>query len=241
MNVTLLTFSLGLLFLAVPAYIFWWLDRRLFHQSLVVVGRLAVAMAVMALCLYYVFRWNLVWLNILWMLLSGVLATIVYCRKGWLLVPIYISMTLCSLVVGLLVLLLMNVFGSMFDAQYFIPVMAVLQADALFVCRRGLSSYVLNFHQYGSLNEYLKGNGASRLEALRPFVAMAVKRAFTPVMAMLLLAGVVFMPSMLGGLLLAGITPIQSLAFLAVLTAAGLCSSLLALVLSIFIYTKLKR
>ena len=84
-------------------------------------------------------------------------------------------MTLCSLVVGLLVLLLMNVFGSMFDAQYFIPVMAVLQADALFVCRRGLSSYVLNFHQYGSLNEYLKGNGASRLEALRPFVAMAVK------------------------------------------------------------------
>lgn len=150
-------------------------------------------------------------------------------------------MTLCSLVVGLLVLLLMNVFGSMFDAQYFIPVMAVLQADALFVCRRGLSSYVLNFHQYGSLNEYLKGNGASRLEALRPFVAMAVKRAFTPVMAMLLLAGVVFMPSMLGGLLLAGITPIQSLAFLAVLTAAGLCSSLLALVLSILIYTKLKR
>ena len=77
MNVTLLTFSLGLLFLAVPAYIFRWLDRRLFHQSLVVVGRLAVAMAVMALCLYYVFRWNLVWLNILWMLLSGVLATIV--------------------------------------------------------------------------------------------------------------------------------------------------------------------
>ncbi|MBQ9655855.1 MAG: ABC transporter permease [Prevotella sp.] len=241
MNITLLTLALGLLLLVLPAYALWWLDRRLLTQSALVVGRLTVALALTAVCLYYVFRWNLVWLNVVWVLLSGLVATVVYCRKRWLRVPIYISMTLCSLVVGLLVLLLMNVHGSMFRAQYFVPVMAVLQADALFVCRRGLTAFVLNNRQYGSLKEYLKGNGANEREALRPIVAQAVKRAFAPVLSMLLIACVVFMPSMLGGLLLGGVQPLQSLAVLAVLTAGGLCCAVVALLLAIVIYTKLKK
>lgn len=240
MNITLLTFCLGLLLLAVPAYAFWWLDRRLLQQSAIVMGRLAAAMAVLTVCLYYVFRWNLVWVNMLWVLLSGLVATVVYCRKRWLRVPIYISTTLCSLAIGLLVLLLMNVHGSMFRAQYFVPVMAVLQADALFVSRRGLTAYVMNSRQYGSLTEYLKGNGAGGREALRPIVATAVKRAFAPVLAMLLLAGVVFMPSMMGGLLVGAISPVQAVAFLTLLTAGGLCCAMLSLLLSVVIYTKLK-
>ncbi len=241
MKVTLTCLLLSLLMLAVPASLLRQLDRPQLSQSAVVVLRVAAALLLLALCLHYLFVWDKAWVNVLWMLLSGGVATALYCRKRWLAVPIYVSMTICSLAIGLLVLLLTTPYYPLLSAQSFVPVMAVLQADALFVGRRGLAVYVLNCRQHKSLEEYLRGNGAGSLDALRPFVAVAVKRAFVPVLSMLLLVGIVFMPSMLSGLLLAGVAPLQALSFVAVLTVGGMCCSILSLLLSIVIYTKLKN
>lgn len=241
MNITLIHFFVGLLFLAVPLYVFWWLDERLLRQSAVVLGRMAAALAVLALCLHFLFVWDKPWLNIVWVLLSSGVATFCYCRKRWLYIPIYISMTVTTLVVGACVAWLCKGYYDTLSAGLFVPVMSVLEADALFVGRHGLTAYVLNIRQHGSLNEYLRGNGVSDRDALRPFVAAAVKRAFTPVMSMMLLAGVVFLPSLVVGLLVGGTTPLQAVAFTAVLTAAGLCCSVLSLVGTILIYNRLKK
>ena len=241
MNITLLHLLLSLLFLAVPAYVFWRLDGRLLRQTAKVVARTAVVLLVLAVCLHYVFLWNLGWLNVVWVLVSGGLATALYCRKRWLSVPVYLSSTLCSLAVGLLVLLLTTQHTSLLTAHLFIPVMAVLQADALFVCRRGLSLYALYRRRHASLGEYLQGNGATGMQVQQPFVAQTVRRAFSPVLKQLLLAGAVFVPSLLVGLLLVGIAPYQAMGFLAVLTLGAVCCTLLALLLTLYIYNQLKK
>lgn len=240
MNITLLHVLLGLLLLAVPAYAFYRFDRRLFRQSAIVLGRVLVAFVVLGFCLHYVFQWNQAWVNILWVLLSGAVATALYCRKRWMAIPVYVSMTLCSFLVGSVVLWLAGVHGSLFNASCFIPVMSVLQADALFVCRRGVSTYVQNRREHASLHEYLQGNGATAAEAQRPFVARALQRAFVPLLSQLLLVPLVFVPSLLVGLLLGGLTPWQSIGLLILLLAGGLCSTVLALLLSVAIYTKLR-
>ena len=239
MNITLLRLLLALLFLLLPAGVCYRLDSRLLRQSAIVVGRLAVTLGVLAVCLYYVFMWNSTWVNILWVLLSGGVATAVYCRKRWLGIPIYVAVTLTSFVAGLLLIALVD-YGRLFDVWIFLPVMAMLQADALYVCRSGLTSFVYNLRLHGGLHEYLLGNGASTAEALQPFVVTAVRRALAPVLRQLLLVGVVFVPSLLGGLLISGIAPLQAVAFVAMLTAAALCSTLLALLFSIYIYVRLK-
>ena len=177
-------------------------------------------------------------MNILWVLLSSGVATAVYCRKRWQSVPIYISMTVVTFIMGIVVLLLMDV-PHLFGASYFLPVMTMLQAEALFVCRRGITTYVLERRTHKELFEYLRGNGAHQLEALRPFLTKAITRAFTPVLQQLLLVGLVFVPSLLCGILLCGIQPLQAIAFLVLMTVAALSSTMLILVLSIYIYTRI--
>ena len=238
MNITIVRMLIGILLLVVPALILFRLDRRFLRQSASVLGRLAVTLLVLAGCLYYIFQWDMAWVNILWVLLSSGVATAVYCRKRWQSVPIYISMTVVTFIMGIVVLLLMDV-PHLFGASYFLPVMTMLQAEALFVCRRGITTYVLERRTHKELFEYLRGNGAHQLEALRPFLTKAITRAFTPVLQQLLLVGLVFVPSLLCGMLLGGIQPLQAIAFLVLMTAAALSSTMLILVLSIYIYTRI--
>jgi putative ABC transport system permease protein len=238
MNITIVRMLIGVLLLMIPALILFRLDRRFLRQSASVLGRLAVTLLVLAGCLYYIFQWDMAWVNILWVLLSSGVATAVYCRKRWQSVPIYISMTVVTFIMGIVVLLLMDV-PHLFGASYFLPVMTMLQAEALFVCRRGITTYVLERRTHKELFEYLRGNGAHQLEALRPFLTKAITRAFTPVLQQLLLVGLVFVPSLLCGMLLCGIQPLQAIAFLVLMTAAALSSTMLILVLSIYIYTRI--
>ena len=238
MNITIVRMVIGILLLLIPALILFRFDRRFLRQSAVVLGRLTVTLLVLAGCLYYIFQWDMAWVNILWVLLSSGVATAVYCRKRWQSVPIYISMTVVTFIMGIVVLLLMDV-PHLFGASYFLPVMTMLQAEALFVCRRGITTYVLERRTHKELFEYLRGNGAHQLEALRPFLTKAITRAFTPVLQQLLLVGLVFVPSLLCGMLLCGIQPLQAIAFLVLMTAVALSSTMLILVLSIYIYTRI--
>ncbi len=238
MNITIVRMLIGVLLLMIPALILFRFDRRFLRQSASVLGRLTVTLLVLAGCLYYIFQWDMAWVNILWVLLSSGVATAVYCRKRWQSVPIYISMTVVTFIMGIVVLLLMDV-PHLFGASYFLPVMTMLQAEALFVCRRGITTYVLERRTHKELFEYLRGNGAHQLEALRPFLTKAITRAFTPVLQQLLLVGLVFVPSLLCGMLLCGIQPLQAIAFLVLMTAAALSSTMLILVLSIYIYTRI--
>ena len=239
MNITLFTLLPAVLFLLLMAFVFYRLDGRLLRQSAVVVGRVVAVLLVLGGCLHYVFLWNNAWLNVLWVVLASCLAAAAYCRRRWLVVPVLTGALPVSLVAGVAVVSLAG-HGKLFGAWLFIPVMAVLVADALFVCRRGLSVYAMERRVHQGLSEYLLGNGATLLEARRPFVVAAVKRAFVPVLSQLLMVGVVFVPSMLCGLLIGGVEPWQAVAFIALLTAAALCSSLLSLLLAVYIYERLK-
>ena len=238
MNITIVRLLAGLLLLVVPALILFRFDRRFLRQSATVFCRFLITLLILAGILYCVFLWDKAWITILWVFLSSAVATAVYCRKRWQSIPIYVSMTVVTFVMGILVLLLVDA-PRLFDAALFIPVMTMLQAEALFVCRRGITTYVFERRNHKELFEYLRGNGGSQFEALRPFLTKAVTRAFAPVLSLLLLAGLVFVPFLLCGLLIGGFAPLQAIGFLVIMTAAAFCSTMLILVLSIYIYTRI--
>lgn len=238
MNITIIQLVIGILLLVIPVLILYRLDRRFLRQTAVVIGRFAVTLLVLVGCLYYVFLWDITWVNILWVLLSSGVATAVYCRKRWQSIPVFVSMTLVTFIMGVVVLLLMGV-PRLFSAYCFLPVMTMLQAEALFVCRRGITTYVFERRQHKELLEYLRGNGATQMEALRPYVTKSITRAFNPVLQQMMLVGIVFVPSLLCGMFLGGISPLQAVAFLALMTAAAFSSTMVILVLSIYIYTKI--
>jgi putative ABC transport system permease protein len=240
MNISFPLLAVAAILLAVPLYVFYRLDRRLLRQWAVVMGRAVITLLLVAACLHYVFLWNRVWMTLVWVLASSAVAVTVYCRRRWLIVPVFVGMMATTLPIGLLVITLVSK-GSLFEPAYFIPVMSLLQAEALFVSRRGLSTYVLNRKEHQSLYEYLRGNGATELEALRPFVAKAMSRSIVPVLSQTLLVGIVFVPSLFCGLLIGGVAPLQAAVFLALTAVAAQCSAMLTLMISLYLHHQLRK
>lgn len=109
MNITILRLIIGILLLIIPVLILFRLDRRFLRQTAFVLGRFSITLLVLLGCLYFVFEWDTTWVNILWVLLSSAVATLVYCRKRWQSIPIFVSMTPVTFLMGIIVLLLMGV------------------------------------------------------------------------------------------------------------------------------------
>lgn len=209
------------------------------RRSALVVLRAAATLLLLAFCLHFVFLWDRVWLTLLWVLAAGVLASAVYCRK-WMLLPVIAAVTVAVLPVALLVVWLLGA-DRLFAPSWLIPVAALLGAQSLYVARHALSDYALNRRQSRSLYEYLRANGATELEAQRPFVVRSLGRAYTPVLSKALLAGIVFVPSLLCGLLMGGVPPLRAAWTVAVVTVGAQCSALLAFAAALYIYYKLSR
>ena len=63
---------------------------------------------------------------------------------------------------------------------YILLVVAVVVWKGYYAFRRGLRAYRRDRHDHQSLYEYLLGNGATQMEALRPFLTHAFIRAVKP-------------------------------------------------------------
>lgn len=241
MNITLIRLLTGLLLLAVPALMLWKLDRRFLRRAGRVVARTAIALGVLAVCLYYVFLWNIAWVNVLWALLASCVSASVLGRKRWLVVPLCVGVSVSSLVIGALVLWMVMGVAHSFDARWLVPMTALLQADALWVSRNGLRAYAYCRRTHWQMHEFLVGNGAKPFEAVKPFVTKAVTSALSPVLPRLAAIGLGGIPVLLCGVLMGGIPPLQGVALLAVALCAMLCCSALSLALTLLVFEKLKN
>lgn len=65
---------------------------------------------------------------------------------------------------------------------YILILLAVLLWKGYYAWKRGMRTYRRDLHDHDSLFEYLLGNGATRSEALRPFIRHALIRAFKPLL-----------------------------------------------------------
>jgi len=116
---------------------------------------------------------------------------------------------------------------------YILLMMALLLQKAYKAWRRGRKTYVNDRAKHDSLREYLLGNGATRREAMRPFVRHAVERAFKPLLVQWRLLAVLTVFALLCGLLPGNLTVAMSLFLLVVMIAATLSGILLALLVFI--------
>lgn len=239
MNIVIIRVVLALLLLAVVVAVLHQTDRRLERIMLGSAGRMAVALGVMAVALAFVCSQSAWWLCAAWLLLSAAVATGCYCRRTWLAIPIYISMVPTTMMLGGIALVMMGL--PNINSWLWVPVTMLLQAAALPAGRRGLAVYAYNRKAHASMHDYLLGNGATAREALRPFVARAMQRALAPLWQKMRATAWALLPLSLGGLLTAGMQPVDAVVAVAALTLALLCGSVLTVLLSILTYEKMRQ
>ena len=230
---------LGLLLLLIPAGALYFLDRKMLQPFAVTVGRMIVQLLVLCLIVWALIKVDSHWLSLGWLLaLSVVSAVLVLKRCGLdvrrLLVAVALGLFVGVFFVGLWLLgLVLPV--RVFDARWFVPVMALMMGHATAMMIRGLNTYVSALRTDEQQYEYLRGNGQPHLKALLPFLRRSLLAIISPTMANLSILGLTSMPLLLCGIFLGGMTPINAFVLMLHMTVGCVAASVLSLGLTLFL------
>lgn len=241
MNISIVGVLLGVLLLAFPLGMLYWLDRK----SLVRTGKQLVQwlvfVALTAAVLRYVFVFNRSWLNIVYVIVMIITAVVMYAKKAKYFVPLLVGTAVAVTVVACYILMVVFRTGNALDARWLIPVCACLTADGVWIGSKGLQAYDYNRRTHNGMFEFLIGNGAKPAEAMKRFARKAVLSAFVPAFRRLSTMGMVVVPAMMAGLLLAGADVIGAALVFALIAIGGLCCGGISIAVSIIVSEQQQR
>ena len=123
------------------------------------------------------------------------------------------------------------------DARWFVPVTGLLMGHSSAMLIRGLNTYVSALKADMQQYEFLRGNGATHLVALKPFARRALLAVISPTIANLQTLGLVAIPLLLCGMLLGGMTPINAFVLMLFMTVGCVAASVLVLGLTLWLVT----
>lgn len=243
MNTALILHTLlGLFLLLIPAGALYLLERKMLKSFGLTVFRMVVQLLVLCLMVWALIRVNRAWLTLLWMLFMAIYSAWIVvrrCKLEWrrLLPAVSIGLFLGALVVGLWILgLVMPV--RVFDARWFVPVMALLTAHTTAMMIRGLSTYVSALKADEQQYEFLRGNGVSHFQALRPFLRRSLLSVISPTITNLTILGLTSMPLLLCGIFLGGLAPINAFFVMLQMVIGCVSVSVLSLAITLFLADK---
>lgn len=216
--ITPLGLILGSFMLLIPFSILLWTRIGLFKESLLAVIRMAVQLLFVGLYLGWIFRLNHLLLNILWLLVMVAVADGAVLRRSGLCLGRLTWDLFGALLIGIIfpLLIFAGVILSVdnpLHAQYMIPIGGMILGNCLRANVVGLRSFYQTIRQREKLYLYILAQGASRAEAIRPFLRESLREAFSPTIATIATAGLVSLPGMMTGVILAGKDPMEAILY----------------------------
>ncbi|MDE5676279.1 ABC transporter permease [Phocaeicola sp.] len=235
--------GIGLLLMLIPFYFLWRFKTGLLKPILTGTVRMIVQLLLIGVYLRFLFEWNNAFVNFLWVIIMvGVAAETALTRtrlkRTILLVPISIGFLVTVILVGLYFLGFVLKLDNIFSTQYFIPVFGIIMGNMLGVNVMGLNTYYAGLHREQQLYYYLLGNGASRNEAIAPFVRQALIKAFSPGIANMAVTGLVALPGTMIGQILGGSSPHVAIKYQIMIVVITVVASMLSLMITIFLASR---
>ena len=215
-----------LLLLLVPVF---FLNRRIGHSfnqpMFVAMGRMALQLALVGIYLTWLFRYDLWWLNTLYLLLMAGVATgstLNHCglRFKQLFIPVFMG----TLIPPAAMILFFNGvvvrLAYLFEAKYLIAVGSMLLSNVMSSDIVALRHFFEGLRKQEKAYQYALAMGADRLNALKPWLKESVSAALGPVLARTATVGLVSLPGMMTGQILSGQSPLIAVKYqLAVMVA----------------------
>ncbi|MDD4394145.1 MAG: ABC transporter permease [Desulfobacterales bacterium] len=187
------------------------------RDSLWAVTRMSVQLLLVGLYLRYVFEWNSLWVNMLWVLIMTAVAAWTTLRQAGLPVRVMFPATFTALTVTFLSVLfyfiILIVGKSPSDASLLIPIGGMLLGNSLRSNVVVLERFFRQMRDKRSEYELRLLFGANRSEALRPFMQTALRAGVKPQIATMATLGIVSLPGMMTGQMLGGSTPMTAIQY----------------------------
>src|SRR5574344_79766 len=226
---------LGLLLIALPLYMIYRTDAKLFRQSTMVLIQLVGTGAVAAVCLHFLYVWNQWWCGLLFMVLVAVLSAFISARRSYVIFPLLVGSLSGTVVTGLIYLLSVLFGLDGMQARWSIPVLTLIVAYTTVITGRGLRAYHNARLSHPQLYDYLIGNGAHRLEALMPFIRKGMRQSIVIYLQQIKTYYLVGLPVLLCGLLMGGMSRLVSIFLVLEMVIAVLASSAIALMVGMLL------
>lgn len=210
-KISYLSLFFYLLLLVIPVAILVYLKLKMVRSLLISMGRMIIQLAFVGVYLGYIFQLNNPFVNTLWILIMMVVANQQILRRSGLKFKIFFLYTFPSYVITIgfsfVTFLIVFDMGTFFSARYLIPIGGMVMGNML----RGNIVSLDRFYDSLSRREeeyiYYISLGASRREALLPFISEALKSALSPYLATVATMGLVALPGMMTGQILGGASP----------------------------------
>ena len=229
-----------IIFLIPIFYIMNYLEIHMISNVIKSILRMFIQLMLVGVYLHYILTINNSWINLAYLALMTFACTFTIVRdvkikdhKFYIIVAIS---TIIPLILNMFIFseLLLHLKDPL-DALYLIPISGMILGNTL----NGMIVTINDFLNNLKLNEesYLLSLsfGATKFEALKPFIANAITLAFKPSVATMANVGLVSLPGMMTGQILGGSLPIVAIKYqIAIMIALFVCRFLSSFILLYF-------
>lgn len=238
------TSLLLLLILIIPIVIVNKILKIKINKNLIIsLIRMIIQLTFVGIYLEYIFGINNPFINILYLLIMITVASMHSIKSSALrlrplFLPIFISVALPQLVVLMTFNLLIAGLDNLFDAKFIIPVGGMLLGNCLNGNIIALNSFYEGIKDDEKRYNYTLMLGASHNQALLPYMRKSLLRSVNPTIASMATAGLVALPGMMTGQILAGSLPITAIKYQIAIFVSILTAKYFSVLLSLLITRK---
>ena len=200
-----------------PLAVILWYGIRLVRPLVISVVRMTAQLVFVGLYLQVIFDRNNPWLTLAWLMVMLIVADVSVvrgCRLRW----SFLGALFTALVAGVglpLTIFVGAVLASpnLLEARYVIPIAGMILGNCLRADIIGINRFYQALGREQKFYCQCLAQGATRAEALRPFMQEAFQAAMAPTVATMSTIGLVSLPGMMTGVILGGTDPATAIKY----------------------------
>jgi putative ABC transport system permease protein len=239
-NISYLYLGLGATLLLIPILIMAYLKLNLIKNLIFSILRVVLQLALVGIFLKYIFEWNNLIINILWLLLiilagSFTISSRSEIPKHILLKPVIIGFTSAFLISTFFISQLFFFEHDYFNAMYLIPISGMLIGNSLSTSIVGIRSLFKDLKVKKDLTEYYLVNGLTIKESTINSIKSALNDSFKPMLGNISTIGLIWLPGTMTGQIIAGSSPIQAVKFQFLIVIGYFSTCFIATVITLYL------
>ncbi|MCK5841436.1 MAG: ABC transporter permease [Candidatus Sabulitectum sp.] len=240
LDIPILSLAVAFILLVIPVAISIRFRLKLVKPLFVSIVRMSVQLALIGVFLKYLFVWNNPFVNISWLTVMIVVAVFASVKSSSvkisrIFLPVFLSFSLATLSVVFYLNTFVIPLDNIFDARYLIVLGGMLLGNSLRGNIVGISTFYSKLQTDSNHYLYVLSLGASRREALLPYLQESVQLALRPTLASMATMGIVTLPGMMTGVILGGASPEVAIKYQILIMIAIVVSTVTSVVLTILL------
>jgi putative ABC transport system permease protein len=237
-NISLTGIIIAFLTLLIPVYYFSHYKTELTKPMLTAFFRMVGQLLLVGIYLKYIFEWNSILINLLWVFIMIFAATFLIIKRSEIRLKTFFIPVISTISISFLFNIILFVFfiigkESFFDARYIIPIAGMLIGNSITSTIIGLRAFFNTLRNEEEKYKFYLMAGATRKEALFDFIRKALKEAFNPTIASTATIGLIWLPGMMTGQILGGSDPTTAIEYQMIIVITIFVASVINVMLGI--------